>query len=90
MQSRWDQLGKNSKIIEKMKSFNLVYIFLVIIKSHLLLGLGSAMGKWALICSLLKIDVLKFPRVKAQISSFVRVPVEIGKISQLNLEKHIF
>ena len=56
MQSRWDQLGKNSKIIEKMKSFNLVYKFLVIIKSHLLLGLGSAMGKWALICSLLKVD----------------------------------
>ena len=31
---------------------------------------------------------LKFPRVKAQISSFERVPIEMGKISQLNLGKH--
>ena len=32
---------------------------------------------------------IKFQSVKAQISSFERVPVEISKISQLNLGKHI-
>ena len=31
---------------------------------------------------------IKFQSVKAQISSFERVPVEISKISQLNLGKH--
>ena len=37
---------------------------------------------------LLTCSFLKFPRVKAQISSFERVPIEMGKISQLNLGKH--
>ena len=31
---------------------------------------------------------IKFQSVKAQISSFERGPVEMGKISQLNLGKH--